>query len=109
MLQRSDITVCIPSRGRAKKAVANRARFFPTGLVYVAETEKQDYLDAGIPEKFLRTHPDLVGFAKIRNFMMQDCPTKVGVQIDDDLEGVIARPGRRMRLITDATQLAEIM
>jgi hypothetical protein len=109
VLQRSEITVSIPSSGRPDKAYRTKTQFLPGALIYVAEKEEFAYLAAGIPPESLRIHPNLQGMGRIRNFLLNDCRTNVCIQVDDDFESVLARPGLRMRTIRKPELLADIM
>jgi hypothetical protein len=109
VLKRSDISVHVPSSGRPDKALRTKTKFLPDAIVYVAEREKQAYLDAGIPPDALRTHPNLEGMGRIRNFLHDDCKTLVCLQVDDDFESVLARPGLRMRTIRRPELLGDLI
>jgi hypothetical protein len=109
MIQPSDITLAVPSSGRTRQAAWLRRNLLPTARVYVAEDERDTYLEAGIPPEALHTHPNLVGLAKIRNHIVKDCPTKVVVMVDDDCEYVMAMPGRRVRVIKQPDKVLGIV
>lgn len=109
MIKRSDISIHIPSSGRPARALRTKTLFLPGAVIYVAEREKKAYLEAGVPADALRTHPNLEGMGKIRNFLHQDCQTLVCIQVDDDFESVLARPGLRMRTIRRPELLADII
>lgn len=109
MIARSDITICVPSSRRPTQAVHVKRGLLPSALVYVAENELDTYVAAGLPRACLRTHPNLVGLARIRNFIVRQCPTEVCVQVDDDFAYVQAMAGFRVRHIRDPRALAELV
>jgi hypothetical protein len=108
MLQRSDLSFAIPSSGRAEVCLNTIRMLVPTATVYVAEKEAEDYLRAGVPPAQLRTHPNLDGMGAIRNFLVQDSKTKALVSVDDDLQSVLVRVGRKPRKITDPERIREV-
>ena len=109
MIRRSDITICVPSSRRPRQALHVRKGLLTSALIYVAENEVETYLEAGIPSAALRTHPNLVGLARIRNFIVAQCPTDVCVQVDDDFAYVQAMAGYRVRHIRDPRALSELV
>jgi hypothetical protein len=95
-----DLAVWIPSSHRTEEC-KRALRLLPTAAVCVAESERDDYERAGIPAKTLRTHPDLFGLARIRNWIRREAGTEIVVQVDDDFRSVHAWPGRKRRVYTE--------
>jgi hypothetical protein len=81
----------------------------PTATVFVAEEEYDSYLAAGIPKERVGTHPNLLGLPRIRNFLCQRSEKRACIQIDDDLQWVLARAGHTQRKITDPETILEII
>jgi hypothetical protein len=76
-------------------------KLIPTIKVFVADGEADTYLAAGVPKDQLLTHPNLVGFGKIRGYMDERTPNEVIVHIDDDLQAINVWSGSGYNLIRD--------
>lgn len=108
-MNQDDLTIVVPSKGRAMMAARQASTLLPSAFYLVAESEKQEYLLAGIPSKRLWTHPDLYGLARIRNWATKTSPTDVTIQIDDDVSHVCAWPGEHRRVYKDPTDVLHII
>lgn len=106
MVLPEDITVYIPSRKRPDQAARVVRMMLPQATVVVDAAEEAAYRGAGLERLLL--HPGLLGLSRIRNFIVAQCPTRVTIQIDDDLRFVGVMPGIHTRRMRHPDELASL-
>ena len=92
--------VVVPSKGRAKTIRKHTLALFPEATVLVDEAEYDDYA-AVVDEAQLETHPGLFPVVKILNHVLDTVRDDVVVIADDDITGLLALPGWRVRRYRD--------
>ncbi|MGA2264185.1 MAG: hypothetical protein ABSH28_22470 [Acidobacteriota bacterium] len=95
-----DFQIVCMSHKRAER-MPHLLKLIPTIKIFVADGEADTYLAAGVPKDKLLTHPNLVGFGRIRGYMDEHTPNEVIVHIDDDLQAINVWSGSGYNVIRD--------
>ncbi len=98
--------VVIPSKHRADSIGTHALRLFPDATVCIDEREQADY--AGVTPNLL-LHPPLPTLASIRNWILDNVPDEIVVQVDDDVVRVFSMVGYRLRSYAKPDEIGRII
>ena len=101
-----DYTIIVPSRRRAHN-MGTIKLLLPTAIVCVDEREVDDYA-AVMPKPRLLVHPPLDGLPAVMNWIQDNTPQPILVEIDDDFAGIQVTTGSR-RFITDSEEILAVI
>ena len=106
MVKPLDLAIMVPSRRRAHNMGTVRL-LLPSAVICVDEREHDDYA-AVVPAPNLLTHPPMEGLPAVMNWMQDNIPNDIMVEVDDDFAGVQVTTGSK-RFITNSDEILAII